>query len=119
MSPHERSRRSAMRQSRTLSIGWDGQKESMAVAYVAQAHHAAVVSLGHLGTRPCDLDQRIRKRPAKSKPRLFVSEAGPCGSCLSRSLTHKGHGCWVVAPSWIPQKPGERVTTNRREAITR
>jgi hypothetical protein len=40
-----------MHQSRTLSIGWDVHKESMAVAYVAQEHHADVVSLGTIGTR--------------------------------------------------------------------
>ena len=39
-----------MHQSRTLYIGLDVHKESIAVAYVAQAHHAAIVSLGNLGT---------------------------------------------------------------------
>jgi transposase len=56
--------------------------------------------------------------PSKSTHLLFVSEAGPCGYWLSRSLTTKGHVCWIVAPSLIPTKPGARVTTNRRDAIT-
>ena len=106
-----------MHQSRTLYIGLDVQKESIAVAYVAQEHHAEVVSLGNIGTRQCDIDQLIRKMPSKSQPLLFVSEAGPCGDWLSRSLTKKGHVCWVVAPSLLPQKPGDRVKTNRRDAI--
>jgi transposase len=29
----------------------------------------------------------------------------------------KGDDCWVVAPSLIPQKPGDRVKTDRRDAI--
>jgi transposase len=29
-----------------------------------------------------------------------------------------GHDCVVVAPSLIPKKPGERVKTNRRDAVT-
>jgi transposase len=29
-----------------------------------------------------------------------------------------GHDCIVVAPSLIPKKPGERVKTNRRDAVT-
>jgi transposase len=33
-------------------------------------------------------------------------------------LTNKGHVCWVVAPSLIPKKPGDRVKTNRRDART-
>jgi transposase len=107
-----------MHQSRTLSIGLDVHQESLAVAYVAQEHHAEVVSLGNIGTRQCDIDQRIRQMQSKSQHLIFVSEAGPCGDGLYRSLTQKGHGCWVVAPSLLPTKPGDRVTTNRRDAIT-
>src|SRR5712691_3892709 len=89
----------------------------MAVAYVAQEHHAAVVSLGNIGTRQCDIDQLIRKMQSKSKHLLFVYQAGPCGYWLYRSLTQKGHVCWGVAPSLRPKKPGDRVKTNRRDAI--
>jgi transposase len=106
-----------MLQSRTLSIGMDVQKESIAVAYVAQEHHAEVISLGAIGARQCDIDHLIRKMQAKSKHLVFVYEAGPCGYWLSRYLTQKGHICWVVAPSLIPTKPGDRVKTNRRDAI--
>ena len=106
-----------MHQSRTLSLGLDVQKESIAVAYVAKEDHAEVVALGNIGTRQCDIDQLIRKMQSKSKHRIFVSEAGPCGYWLYRDLTTKGYVCWVVAPSLIPQTPGDRVTTNRRDAI--
>jgi transposase len=106
-----------MHQSRTLSIGWDVHKESLAVASVAQEDHAAVVSLGTLGTRQGDIDQLLRKMQSTSQPLIFVYEAGPCGSGLYRYLTTKGQVCWVVAPSLSPKKPGERVKTNRRDAI--
>src|SRR5215470_5833047 len=117
MSKHARSRGSAMHQSRTLYIGLDVHKESIALAYVAQEHHAEVVSLGAIGTRQCDIDPLIRKMQAKSKHLVFVYEAGPCGYWLYRYLTHKGQVCWVVAPSLIPKKAGDRVKTNRRDAI--
>ena len=106
-----------MHQSSTLYIGMDVHKDSIAVAYVAQEHHAEVVSLGTIGTRQCDIDQLIRKMQSKSKHLVFVYEAGPCGYWLYRYLTKKGHVCWVVAPSLIPKKPGDRVKTNRRDAI--
>jgi len=106
-----------MHQSSTLYIGLDVHKESIAVAYVVQEHHAEVVSLGNIGTRQCDIDQLIRKMQSKSKHLIFVYEAGPCGYWLYRYLTQKGHVCWVVAPSLIPKKPGDRVKTNRRDAI--
>src|SRR5215831_1980418 len=95
----------------------DVHQESIAVAYVAQEPHAEVISLGALGTRQCDIDQLLRKMPSKSQHLVFVYEAEPCGYWLSRYLTQKGHVCWVVAPSLIPKKPGDRVKTTRRDAI--
>ena len=46
-----------------------------------------------------------------------VYEAGPCGYVIYRRLKQLGIDCQVVAPSLIPRKPGERVKTNRRDAI--
>jgi transposase len=106
-----------MSQSRTLFIGMDVHKDSIAVAYVAQDHGAEVPSLGSIGTRQCDIDQRLRTRPSKATHLIFVSEAGPCGYWLYRYLTTKGDDCWVVAPSLIPKKPGDRVKTDRRDAV--
>ena len=106
-----------MAQSSTLYVGMDVHKESIAVAYVAQAHGAEVVSRGTIGTRQCDIDKLIRQLRSKSKQLVFVYEAGPCGSWLYRSLMKQGYVCWVVAPSLIPQKAGDRVTTDRRDAM--
>jgi transposase len=106
-----------MHQSSTLSIGMDVHKDTMAVAYVAKAHGAEVTVLGPMGPRQCDLDQLSRTMPSKANQRIFGYEAGPCGSWLYRYLTNKGDDCWVVAPSLIPQKPGERVNTDRRDAM--
>jgi transposase len=106
-----------MKQSSTLYIGLDVHKDSIAVAYVAQDHGAEVVSLGNIGTRQCDIAQLIRRLQSKSAHLVFVYEAGPCGYWLYRYLTKNGHVCWVVAPSLIPQKPGDRVKTKRRDAI--
>jgi len=106
-----------MPQSHTLYVGMDVHKASIAVAYVAQEYGADVVSLGPVGTRQCAIDKLIRQLQSKSKQLVFVSEAGPCGYWLSRSLTTKGHSCWVVAPSLSPKKAGHRVTTDRRDAV--
>jgi transposase len=106
-----------MTQSRTLYVGMDVHKDSIAVAYVVQDHGAEVVSLGDIGTRQCDIDHLIRRLQSKSPHLVFVYEAGPCGYWLYRYLTRKGHVCCVVAPSLIPKKPGDRVKTNRRDAI--
>jgi transposase len=109
--------RSAMSQSSTLYIGMDVHKDSIAVAYVAQEHGAEVTYLGTIGTRQGDIDQLIRRMQSKATHLIFIYEAGPCGYWLYRDLTKKGYDCWVVAPSLIPQKPGDRVKTDRRDAV--
>jgi transposase len=101
----------------TLYVGMGVHKESMAVAYVAQDHGAEVVFLGSIGTRQCDIDQRIRPLQSKSKELVFVYAAGPCGYWLYRSLTKQGQVCRVVAPSLIPKQASGRVKTNRRDAV--
>jgi transposase len=106
-----------MHQSSTLYVGLDVHKESIAVAYVAKDHHAEVVYLGTIGTRHCDLDKLIRNMQSKAKQLVFVYEAGPCGYWLYRYLRKKGYDCWVVAPSLIPKKAGDRVKTDRRDAV--
>jgi len=95
----------------------DVHKDSIAVAYVAQEHGAEVTYLGTIGTRQCDIDHLIRKMQSKAKHLIFVYEAGPCGYWLYRYLTQKGHHGWVVAPSLIPKKAGDRVKTDRRDAV--
>ena len=95
-----------MPQSRTLYVGMDDPTDAIAVAYVAQEYGAEVASLGTIGTRQCDLDRLIRQLQSKSKQLVFVYEAGPCGSWLSRYLTKNGDVCWVVAPSLDSPKGG-------------
>ena len=69
-----------MSESSTLFVGMDVQKDSIAVAYVAQAHGTEVMYLGAIGTRQGDIDTLIRKMQAKANHLVFVYEAGPCGS---------------------------------------
>src|SRR5262245_50461063 len=111
------SRRSAMAPSSTLFVGLEVNKETIAVAYVAEAREAAVVVLGSIGTRQCDIDKLIRKLQAKGKTLHFVYEAGPCGYWLYRYLTKKNFLCWVVVPSCIPKKASDRVKTDRHDAV--
>jgi transposase len=106
-----------MSQSRTRFVGMDVHKETLAVAYVAHEPGAAVPSFGTIGTRQCASDTLLRTRQAKAHHLMCISEAGPCGSWRSRSLQQKGDDCWVVAPSLMPQKAGERGTTDRRDAV--
>jgi transposase len=44
-------------------------------------------------------------------------EAGPTGYELQRTLERGGIVCDVVAPALVPQKAGDRVKTDRRDAL--
>ena len=62
---------------------------------------------------------RVVKRIANEYERVrFCYEAGPTGYGLYRLIRGLGHECTVVAPSLIPRKPGDRVKTNRRDALS-
>src|SRR5947208_8681119 len=43
-------------------------------------------------------------------------EAGPTGFGLYRHLSERGIDCAVVAPGLVPQRPGDRVKTDPRDA---
>ena len=104
--------------SKTLYVGLDVHKESIAVAYAPEDRGAEVVSLGAIGTRQYDIVKLIRKLQSQGATLVFGYEAGPCGYWLYRYLTGKGFACHVVAPSLIPRKAGDRVKTDRRDAMT-
>jgi len=104
--------------SKALFVGLDVHKDTIAVAYAPEDRGAEVVSLGMIGTRQYDIDKLIRKLESKGARLVVAYEAGPCGYWLYRYLTRRGLPCLVVAPSLIPRKAGDRVKTDRRDAVT-
>ena len=67
---------------KTLYIGLDVHKESIAVAYAPEDRGAEVVSLGAIGTRQCDIDKLIRKLQSKGAAaagRRLHAEVMRCG----------------------------------------
>jgi transposase len=60
----------------------------------------------------------VAKLAAKYRHLTFCYEAGPTGYGLYRLLNSLGHECLVVAPSLVPKKAGDRVKTNRRDAVS-
>jgi transposase len=100
-------------------IGLDTHKDFFEVAYIDDNREAKPVSLGRInGTKPA-LQKLVRQFESKHPGVTlhFVYEAGPCGYWIFRFLTSLGHCCYVVAPSLIPKKAGERVKTDKRDAV--
>jgi transposase len=106
-----------MKHPSTLFIGLDVHKDSISVAHVLEDRRAEVTFVGPIGTRQCDIDRLVRRLQSKASRLVFAYEAGPCGYVLHRYLTRKGLTCLVVAPSLIPKKAGDRVKTDRRDAV--
>lgn len=103
--------------STTLYVGLDVHKESIAVAYAPHCPGSEVVALGNIGTRQCDIDKLLRQLQSKAGELRIVYEAGPCGFWLHRYLAKRGILCQIVAPSLIPKRSGDRVKTDRRDAV--
>ena len=45
------------------------------------------------------------------------AEVRECGYGIQRQVAAIGHSCVVVAPSLIPSRPGDRIKTDRRDAM--
>jgi len=106
-----------MAQSTPLFVGLDVHKDSITVAHAAGGRSDPPVFVGAIGTRQADLDRLIRRLQGKTPELRFVYEAGPSGYGLYRYLIGKGLTCEVVAPSLIPRRPGDKVKTDRRDAV--
>jgi transposase len=74
--------------------------------------------LGEFPATEAAMRKLIAKLAAKYNRLTFCYEAGPTGYGLYRLIKSLGHECIVVAPPLIPKKSGERVKTNRRDAVS-
>lgn len=100
---------------KTRYVGLDVHKDSIVIAVADEGRAAARV----IGTIPHEW-KALRKELDKLGPRSTVHccyEAGPTGYGLARSLKAAGWSCDVIAPSLVPKKSGERIKTDRRDAL--
>ena len=99
-------------------IGLDVHKETIAIA-VAEPGRGEPSYRGEIANTPKKVEKLIAKLSEAygGGLLLFCYEAGPCGYVLYRQLIASGHDCQVVAPSRIPKAAGERIKTDRRDAL--
>jgi len=95
-------------------LGMDVHAETIAVA-IAEPD-GEVRSLGTIANREDSIRKFIRKLGTPEQLRACY-EAGPTGFVLYWQLTQLGVDCAVIAPTLVPKKPGDRVKTDRRDAL--
>src|SRR5829696_10529277 len=100
--------------SKVRFVGLDVHAETIAVA-VADADDD-VRSLGVIPNRPESIRKLVKKLGPVEQLRVCY-EAGPTGYVVYWQLTALGVKCEVVAPTLVPVKAGDRVKTDRRDAL--
>jgi transposase len=98
-------------------VGIDAAKDRNAIAVAEGGRGGEVRYLGEVDASEEGRRRLVARIAAKYDRLRFCSEAGPTGYGLHRLITRLGPEGTVVAPSLIPRKPGDRVKTNRRDAV--
>jgi transposase len=98
-----------MHESTTVTVGLDVHARSIRLAAIRGDELVEERALGY--------DEEAVERVLRRWPGVRCCyEAGPTGFGLYRYLVERGVDCQVVAPGLVPQRPGDRVKTDPRDA---
>lgn len=103
---------------REAFVGIDVAKLRNAIAIADAGREGEVRFFGEVDASATSMRRVIERIVGKFDRVHFCYEAGPTGYGLYRLIRSLGHECSVVAPSLIPRKSGDRVKTNRRDALS-
>ena len=95
-------------------VGLDVHAETIAVAVAEPG--GEVRSVGVIPNR-ADAVRKLVKKLGPADHLRMCYEAGPTGYVVYWQLAQLGVACDVVAPSLVPVKAGDRVKTDRRDAL--
>jgi transposase len=104
-----------MKDDNTVFVGLDVHKDTIAIA-VAEDGRGEPRFVGTCGPQLRELLKTLAHLGERSHT-LIAYEAGPSGFALARQLAAEGWRCQVIAVSKTPRKPGERIKTDRRDAL--
>src|SRR5438128_11192502 len=98
-------------------VAFDTSKLRNSVAIAEAGRAGEVRFLGEFENSAAATAKLVKKLAAKYQRLTFCYEAGPTGYGLYRQIKSLGPEGIVVAASLIPKQPGDRVKTNRRDAL--
>src|SRR5690349_17945562 len=93
-------------------VGLDVHADSIAIAVAEPGRGEPAV----VAAIPNDVAALLKKLRRLGSVKCCY-EAGPTGFGLQRALAAAGIDCVVVAPSLVPTRAGDRVKTDRRDAV--
>jgi transposase len=96
-------------------VGLDVHKDSIVIA-VAEAGRESARTVGSVPNEAKALSKALDKLGPRSSV-FCCYEAGPTGYGLARMLKAAGWACDVIAPSLVPKRSGQRIKTDRRDAL--
>lgn len=97
-------------------VGMDVHKDSISIAVFEGTSSIpySEILIKNGSTQVAKYFNKLKKTGAMI---LSCYEAGPTGFTLYRQLEEMGISCYVVAPSMLPKKPGDRIKTDKRDAL--
>ena len=99
-------------------VAFDTAKVKHAVAIAESGRDGEIRYFGEIANSPATVERLITGLAGRYRKLHVCYEAGPTGYGLYRQVRELGHDCLVVAPALIPKRSGERIKTNRRDAVT-
>lgn len=99
----------------TRFLGLDVHAETIAVAVAESGRDGEIRSLGIIPNDAVAVRKLVQKLGKKNLKACY--EAGPTGFALYWQLAKLGVECDVIAPTLIPKKAGDRIKTDRRDAL--
>ena len=97
-------------------IGLDVHQATISVA-IAEQEGGTPSTYGKIANDPSAIRTLMTRLGGADVELRVAYEAGPTGYAVHRQLAGMGIECMVVAPSLIPKQPGDKVKTDRRDAL--
>ncbi len=96
-------------------VGLDVHRESIVVMAIPEAGDG-MIERDKIPNEQGAVEKWFRRLSGEHTPRCCY-EASSCGYVMHRWLTGMGVECEVIAPSLTPRRAGERVKTDKRDAL--